>query len=63
MEDAQQGVIAKLRILSMDVVMATRDGSDRWAAHFSVLPGAGTLVICLHVSNAGVFWHCKSFNR
>lgn len=30
MEGAQQGIIAKLRILSMDVVMATRDGSDRW---------------------------------
>ena len=29
MEAAQKGVIAKLRILSMDVVMATNDGSDR----------------------------------
>jgi hypothetical protein len=29
MEAAQQGIIAKLRILSMDVVMATNDGSDR----------------------------------
>ena len=30
-EGAQQGVIAKLRILSMDVVMATNDGTDRCA--------------------------------
>ena len=29
MEAAQNGVIAKLRILSMDIVMATNDGSDR----------------------------------
>ena len=29
MEAAQKGIIAKLRILSMDVVMATNDGSDR----------------------------------
>ncbi len=29
MEGAQHGIIAKLKILSMDVVMATKDGSDR----------------------------------
>ena len=28
-EAAHQGVIAKLRILSMDIVMATSDGTDR----------------------------------
>ena len=30
-EAAHQGVIAKLRILSMDIVMATSDGTDRQA--------------------------------
>ena len=54
MEDAQQGIIAKLRILSMDVVMATTDGSDRWCPPLH-LSGAGTLVLCLHVSNADIF--------
>ena len=37
MEGAQEGVIAKLRILSMDVVMATSDGSDRWSSFLKFL--------------------------
>lgn len=37
MEGAQEGIIAKLRILSLDIVMATHDGADRLVARLSVL--------------------------
>ena len=50
MEGAQEGVIAKLRILSMDVVMATSDGSDRWFSSLKCLCQAQDGLHMIHAS-------------
>ena len=55
-EAAHQGVIAKLRILSMDIVMATSDGTDRQSMQSTPLPESS-----LHkYAQTGWQLHCRA---
>ena len=55
-EAAHQGVIAKLRILSMDIVMATSDGTDRQSMRPTLL-----LESLLHIyAQTGWQLHCRA---